>query len=196
MTRVFVARLAGLSVFDPLGDPVGRVRDVVINFSNHGVPRVIGLVVEVPGRRRVFVPMTRVTSVAAGQVITTGLVNMRRFEQRPSETLVMAELLERTITVTTPDETFDGTVEDIAMEQERNRDWVVVKVFCRKGTGHAKVRTLPRLGRRRGETVLVDTDQVTGLKSEAEEQSATRLLETYGNLKAAEQRQCSVSLPR
>ena len=80
MTRVFVARLAGLSVFDPLGDPVGRVRDVVVTFSaRRRVPRVIGLVVEVSGRRRVFVPMTRVTSVDAGQVITTGLVNMRRF---------------------------------------------------------------------------------------------------------------------
>ncbi len=186
LTRVFVARLAGLSVFDPLGDQVGKVRDVVINFSSRGVPRVIGLVVEVPGRRRVFVPMTRVTSVAAGQVITTGLVNMRRFEQRTNETLVMAELLERTIRVTTPDETFDGIVEDIAMEQEPNRDWVVVKVFCRKGIHHAKVRSLPRLGRRRGETVLVDTDQVTGLKSEGEDQSATRLLETYDDLKAAD----------
>jgi len=186
MTRVFVARLAGLSVFDPLGDQVGRVRDVVINFSSRGVPRVIGLVVEVPGRRRVFVPMTRVTSVAAGQVITTGLVNMRRFEQRTNETLVLAELLERTIRVTTPDEAFDGTVEDIAMEQERNGDWVVVKVFVRKGIHHAKVRSLPRLGRRRGETVLVDTDQVSGLKSEAEQQGAARLLETYDNLKAAD----------
>src|SRR6188472_2684987 len=102
MTRVFVARLAGLSVFDPLGDPVGRVRDVVVTFSaRRRVPRVIGLVVEVSGRRRVFVPMTRVTSVDAGQVITTGLVNMRRFEQRGNETLVVAELFERPVQVRT-----------------------------------------------------------------------------------------------
>ena len=86
--RVFVARLNGLSVFDPLGDEVGRVRDVVVTLSartggSGAGPRVIGIVVEVPGRRRVFVPITRVTSIDAGQVITTGLVNMRRFEQRP-----------------------------------------------------------------------------------------------------------------
>ena len=83
-SRVFVARLAGLAVFDPLGDQVGRVRDVVAVFrpgKTHA--RAVGLVVEVPGRRRVFVPMTRVTSMDSGQVITTGLVNMRRFEQRP-----------------------------------------------------------------------------------------------------------------
>ena len=116
------ARLAGLRVFDPFGDPVGRVRDVVVTFSSTTLrPRVIGLVAEVPGRRRVFVPMTRVTSLDAGQVITTGLVNMRRFEQRPNETLVLAELLERSVTVHTTDGSFPGTVEDIAMEPRGRR---------------------------------------------------------------------------
>ena len=59
----------------------------------------LGLVVEVPGRRRIFVPMTRVTSIDAGQVITTGLVNMRRFQQRPTETLVLGEMLDRTVSL-------------------------------------------------------------------------------------------------
>jgi Mg/Co/Ni transporter MgtE len=185
MTRVFVARLAGLSVFDPLGDQVGRVRDVVVTFSaTRRAPRVIGLVVEVPGRRRVFVPMTRVTSVDGGQVITTGLVNMRRFEQRANETLVLAELLERPVRVATPDGPFEAVVEDIAIEQERNRDWVIVKVFCRKGGVGS--RSLSRLGRRRGETVLVEVSDVTGLHRTAEAQSAAKLLETYDDLKAAD----------
>ena len=185
MTRVFVARLAELSVFDPLGDPVGRVRDVVVHFSaGRPAPRVIGLVVEVPGRRRVFVPMTRVTSVDAGQVITTGLLNMRRFEQRGSETLVLAELFERMIQVTTPDEAFEAIVEDVAIEQESNRDWFVVKVFARKGSGGA--RSFSRLGRRRGETALVEIDQVTGLQHEAHGQSAAKLLESYEDLKPAD----------
>ena len=130
-TRVFVARLTGLSVFDPLGDQVGRVRDVVVMFSvNRPEPRVIGLVVEVPGRRRVFVPMTRVTSIDAGAVITTGLVNMRRFEQRPTETLVLAELLDRTVTLV--EDSTPVTVVDIAMDQQRNRDWAITKVFVRR----------------------------------------------------------------
>ena len=83
-TRVFIARLAGLLVYDPNGDQVGKVRDVVaaVRVENRQ-PRVLGLVVEVLGRRRIFVPMTRVTSVDSGQVITTGLVNMGRCEQRP-----------------------------------------------------------------------------------------------------------------
>src|SRR5690625_4212486 len=95
--RVFVARLVSAPVFDPLGDQVGRVRDAVIVYraTMRQFPRVIGLVVEVPGRRRVFVPMGRVTAIDSGQVITTGLVNMRRFEQRQSETLVINDLLDR-----------------------------------------------------------------------------------------------------
>src|SRR5450759_3668284 len=185
MTRVFVARLAGLRVFDPLGDQVGRVSDVVVQFSaRRKAPRVIGLVVEVAGRRRVFVPMTRVTSVDAGQVITTGLVNMRRFEQRTSETLVIAELFERNIGVHTPEETFDAAVEDLAIEQDRNRDWFIVKVFARKGSGGT--RSISRLGRRRGETVLVDIQDVTGLQQETEDQSAAKLLESYEDLKPAD----------
>src|SRR6187397_2078992 len=78
-TRVFAARLAGLPVFDPQGDPVGKVRDVVVVMrpgasSLVSQPRVVGLVVEVFGRRQIFAPMTRITSIDAGQVITTGLL--------------------------------------------------------------------------------------------------------------------------
>ena len=63
-SRVFIARLAGTAVFDPNGDPVGKVRDAVASLrTNNQPPRILGLVVEVPLRRRVFVPMTRVTSI-------------------------------------------------------------------------------------------------------------------------------------
>ena len=182
--RAFVGRLSELSVFDPLGDPVGRVRDVVVTFSaTRRQPRVIGLVVEVAGRRRVFVPMTRVTSVEGGQVITTGLVNMRRFEQRSNETLVLAQLLERVVTVTTPDEVFEGTVEDVALER-RTKDWVIAKLFCRK-TSASPSRGL-RLTRRRGETVLVDVEQVTGLQLRSADQGVARLLENYEDLRTAD----------
>ena len=59
-TRIFLSRLAGLDVFDPLGDPVGRVRDAVVTFgAPRSKPKVIGLLLEVPGRKRVFMPMTR-----------------------------------------------------------------------------------------------------------------------------------------
>jgi Mg/Co/Ni transporter MgtE len=192
-TRVFVARLTGLSVFDPLGDQVGRVRDVVVVFSpTRPEPRVIGLVVEVPGRRRVFVPMTRVTSIDAGAVITTGLVNMRRFEQRANETLVAAELFDRPVIVRGPEAEAAGitmaVVEDLAIEQRARRDWYVVKVFVRQTTGVSSAsRAMSRITRRRsGQTLLLDIRDVTGLHDQTAAQSAERLLETYDDLKVAD----------
>ncbi|WP_370893673.1 magnesium transporter MgtE N-terminal domain-containing protein [Janibacter sp. GXQ6167] len=181
-TRFYVGQLASLDVFDPLGDRVGRVRDVVVTFSSRRRPRVIGLVVEVPGRRRVFVPMTRVTSVEGGQVITTGLVNMRRFEQRSNETLVLAEIIERPVVVRGEDGPIQATVEDIGVEQTRTRDWAVTKVFVRAGRRH----TRGLLVRRRGETFTAPVEDVEGLYGTDTEQSAARLIEHFDDLKAAD----------
>ena len=94
-STVFVARLNGCSVFDPAGDRVGKVRDVLVVYRPTESPRVVGLIVEVPGRRRVFLSIGRVTSIGSGQIITTGLINLRRFEQRGGEVRVIAELLGR-----------------------------------------------------------------------------------------------------
>ncbi|KAB7746248.1 CBS domain-containing protein [Nostocoides sp. F2B08] len=192
-SRVFVGRLAGLSVFDPLGDQVGKVRDVVITASSRR-PRAIGLVVEVPGRRRVFLPMTRVTSVEGGQVITTGLVNMRRFEQRTNETLVVAEIFERQVRARTEDgEVIDVTVEDIGIEKQQNRDWVISRVFCR--VGRPATSTFTRLTRRKGESFVADVADVTGLLDQSREQSVERLLETYADLKVADLAEVIHDLP-
>ena len=128
---MFVARLAGTAVFDPNGDQVGRVRDVVVIMRADRPPRVIGIVAEVPGRRRIFLPITRITAVDTGQVITTGLLNIKRFEQRPGETLVLGELLDRRIS--TKDETVHGTVVDVGIEQARTGDWVLAKLAVREG---------------------------------------------------------------
>src|SRR6478735_8534041 len=153
-TRVFIARLAGVAVFDPNGDQVGRVRDVVAALRiDRQPPRVLGLVVEVQPRRRIFVPMTRVTALDVGQVVTTGLVNLRRFEQRPTETLVLGEMLDRKVALRDDDAQF--TVLDIAMEAARTRDWLLSKVFVRKGIAAARFR-------RKAETKVVDWDAVSG----------------------------------
>ena len=181
-TRVFVARLSGLAVFDPLGDQVGRVRDVVVVFrAGLLAPMAVGLVVEVPGRRRVFLPMTRVTSIDVGQVITTGVVNLRRFEPRPTETLVLAELLDRTVGMR--DGSGDVIVEDVAIGQQRTRDWVVSKVFVRRGTAP---RGLSGRLRKRGETLLVDTDQVSGLSLVTTGQGVESLLSSLASLRPAD----------
>jgi len=177
---VFVARLAGTTVFDPLGDQVGRVRDVVVLVRPKGAPRAVGLVVEVPGKRRVFLPLTRVTAVDAGQVISTGLVNMRRFEQRAFETMAVGELLDRTVEFV--DGSGTGTVEDLAMELQRTGDWLVTKLFVRRNIpgGHRG------LLRRRGETVLVEVGDVNGLSRGTAAQGAELLLAQYEDLKPAD----------
>ncbi len=177
-TRVFVARLAGTTVFDPIGDEVGRVRDVVVLVRSTGAPRAVGLVVEVPGRRRVFLPLTRVTAIDAGQVISTGLLNMRRFEQRASETLVVGELLDRRVELA--DGSGAATVEDVAMELQRSGDWVVTKVFVRRADQRGG------LLRRRGETLLVPVEEVVGLSSAGDAQGAQLLLAQYDDLKPAD----------
>ncbi|MBO1752744.1 magnesium transporter [Actinotalea sp. BY-33] len=178
--RVFAARLVGTTVFDPIGDQVGRVRDVVVLLRLKGAPRAVGLVVEVPGRRRVFLPLTRVTSIDAGQVISTGLLNMRRFEQRASETLVIGDLLDRHVEMV--DGSGGATVVDVAIEQQRTRDWLVSQLFVRRrpqGKGGLGLR-------RRGETLLIDVDEVRSLAGGTELQGAELLLASYDDLKPAD----------
>lgn len=62
--RFYAARLAGTSVFDPLGDAVATIRDVVVVPQSRSTARAVGFVVEVSAKRRVFLPITRVTSIS------------------------------------------------------------------------------------------------------------------------------------
>ncbi len=179
-TQVFVGQLAGTPVFDPLGDQVGRVRDVVVLLRLTRAPRAVGLVVEVPGKRRVFLPLTRVTSIDSGQVISTGLLNMRRFEQRQTETLAVAELLDRTVTL--KDGSGDATIEDLAIEKMRSGDWDVTRLFVRRMDPKPPALRL----RRRGHTMTVDIGAVKSLAFTAEAEGAASILAAYGDLKAAD----------
>jgi len=176
INRIFLARLAGTAVFDPNGDPVGKVRDAVATLrSNNQSPRVLGLVVEVPLRRRVFVPITRVTSIESGAVVITGLLNMRRFDTRTGELLVLGDLLDRTITVVEDNEAV--LVEDMAMEQNRTGDWLITRVhIMRKGHGF----------RRKGATSTLAWEDVTGFAQHESNQGVANLLSTLSNLRAAD----------
>ena len=178
-TRVYVARLAGVAVFDPNGDAVGRFRDVVVMFRPDRLPpRVLGLLVELQHRRRIFVPIGRVTSIEAGAVVlSSGSVNLRRFEQRPGEALVLGALLDRTATIRETDAKV--TVIDAAMEQTRTKDWVLTRLA---------VRDLgSRLARRRGEVRQVEWEELDGLGPTAEaEQGADALLHVLSTSRPAD----------
>lgn len=172
---MFLARLSGIGVFDPKGDQVGKVRDgVVVLRSGSHPPRLTGLVVEVQPRRRIFVPMTKVTAIGTGQVIVTGTVNLRRFEQRAGETLVTAELFDRSVALI---ETGDRVaILDVAVEQSRTTDWYITQLFIRRGGG----------GFRRGERFVVDWSEIGGLSLPAADQSAESLIASLDTMRAAD----------
>ena len=179
--RVFVARLVGLPIFDPVGEQVGKVRDLVVAVRTEvHQPRVLGMVAEVFGRRRIFVPMTRVTNIDSGQVYTTGLLNMRRFEQRPTETLVIGQMLDRTVRITSSNIT--GTVYDVGIEQARNRDWVVSRVAVKEITGSKGLRRRSS----RSQTHVVEWRDVEGLSRREEAQGATHLIAALNEMRPAD----------
>jgi Mg/Co/Ni transporter MgtE len=177
VNRVYVARLAGLVVLGPDGESVGRVRDVVVSMGIvRQQPRVLGLVVELTTRRRIFVPILRVTSIEHNSVTLTGAtISLRRFEQRPGEALVLGQILDTRVRVTDPEleqlAGIDVVVVDLAIEQARSRDWLVTRVAVRHR----------RLGRRT--TVhVVDWKNVTGLTPSAlalPGQGVAQLLEQF-----------------
>jgi flagellar motility protein MotE (MotC chaperone)/CBS domain-containing protein/sporulation protein YlmC with PRC-barrel domain len=177
--RIYAARLVGLPIFDPQGDQVAKVRDLVVTLTTAGnaarQPRVLGLVAEVFGRRRIFVPMTRVTNIDSGSVYTTGLLNMRRFEQRPTETLVVGQMLDREVTVRSSG--VRGTVYDVGMERARNRDWVLSRVA---------VQEPAKALRRRGQSHVAEWDDVDGLTRHEPTQGATHLIAALNEMKPAD----------
>jgi len=179
-----VARLAGTSVFDPRGDRVGRVRDALVVYRKDDPPRVVGLIVEIPGRRRVFVSIGRVTSIGSGQIITTGLINMRRFEQRGGEVRLIAEMLGRKVALT--DGSGGAMIEDVAIEELPSGDWQIAQVFLRR----------PRSGApfAKGATLLANWNQIVE-SIDGEPQSAEQLIATYSELLPADLASTLLDLP-
>ena len=176
LNRVFLARLAGTAVFDPNGDQLGKVRDAVATLrSNNQPPRILGFIVEVPPRKRIFIPITRVTSIDNGHVIITGLLNMRRFEPRTNEISVLSEMLDRSVTLIETNEKV--TVEDVGMELSKTGDWFIEKVHVmRRGIGL----------RRRGASSTLTWGEISGFTINETNQGVSNLLGTLSNLRAAD----------
>ncbi|MGZ4586896.1 MAG: magnesium transporter MgtE N-terminal domain-containing protein [Mycobacteriaceae bacterium] len=182
VSKVFVARLAGLAVLGPDGETIGRVRDVVLTVRlAREQPRVLGLVVELATRRRIFVPMLRVTAIEPTSVtLNTGNVSLRRFAQRPTEILVLAQVLDSSVQVRAPELSGPAVVTDVAIESTRTRDWVVSKVAVRPHRA--------RLGRR-GAVTVVGFEEVDGLTPSTlaqPGQSTDHLMIQFENMRAAD----------
>ncbi len=188
--RVFAARLVGCAVFDPNGDRVGKVRDVVIVRRAKASPRVAGLVVEVPGKRRVFLSIGHVSSIAAGQVLVTGIIDIRRFEQRPDETRVIAELLGRKVHAKA--DGAEARIEDVAIGQDAAGDWEVTQLFIRK----PRTGVAGGLGLAKGPTAFVAwSDVAEALDDDDEDQPADHLVESISELLPADAANVLLELP-
>ncbi|WP_084249935.1 magnesium transporter MgtE N-terminal domain-containing protein, partial [Mycobacterium avium] len=178
VNRVYIARLARMLVLGPLGESVGRVRDVVISISIvRQQPRVLGLVVDLATRRSIFIPILRVAAIDPNAVtLSTGSVSLRHFEQRPGEVLAIGQVLDTVVKVNDPElpelAGVDVVVTDLGIEQTRTRDWMVTRVA---------VRPQRRL-RRRGPVHVVDWRNVQGLTPSAlalPGQAVAQLLEQF-----------------
>ncbi|QYN25207.1 magnesium transporter MgtE N-terminal domain-containing protein [Amycolatopsis sp. DSM 110486] len=184
VNRVFVARLAGLPVFGPDGESIGKVRDVVAGLRlDQQPPRILGLVVELATRRRVFVPMLRVTTIEPTAVtLATGSVNMRHFTQRPNEVLVCGQLLDAHASLAGTETRV--TVVDAAMEPTRTRDWVLAKLAIRER------QTRLGIARRRTAMHVLPWNEVAGLGltdlTAQEPQGAGQLLMLFDTMRAVD----------
>ncbi len=128
---VFISRLRRLPVIDTAGDAMGKVRDVVVQVrGQRRPPRVKGLVSELFGRRRVYIPMERVYSIDALQVIVSGVVNTKRFRRREGETLVVEDLFDRQ--VVPKGASSPTTIYDVSMSPGRAGDWEVSRVALKE----------------------------------------------------------------
>ena len=185
VNRVYVARLARMAVLGPFGESFGRVRDVVVSISIvRQQPRVLGLVVNLATRQRVFIPMLRVAAIEPDAVtLNTANVSLRHFEQRPGEVLTMGQVLDTPVRVSDPElpelAGLDVVVTDLGIEPTRTRDWMVTRVA---------VRVPRRLGRR-GPVRIVDWQNVQGLTPSAlalPGQGVAQLLDQFEGQRAAD----------
>ena len=93
---MYVTRLTRLPLVGADGADIGRVVDVVLDLGGRP-PRVNGFVVAV-GRRRVFVGAGRVGEISEDGVrLRRGSINLRQFELRAGERLVVGELIGRRV---------------------------------------------------------------------------------------------------
>jgi CBS domain-containing protein len=157
-----------------------------VAYRKSGSPKATGIIVEISGRRRVLVPIARVTAIVPGQVITNGLIDFRRFAQHGQEVRVVAEILGRKVHL--HDGSGFANIEDLAIEQNRNKDWFVTELFLRR----PKTSASPFA---RGATLFAGWDQVNENHLGDDTQSASQLLATYTDLRPADLASALMDLP-
>lgn len=155
--RVYAGRLAGMMLMGPYGDSIGRVRDVIVTIYQHR-SHVLGLVIGLPNKRQIFLPMLRIASINPSEVMaTSSSVNLKPFQTRSGEISVQDELIGAKVHTDDPEhESLHGQaleIVDVELKQTRTRDWELSRVaVARRG----------RLGRF-GQVAVVPLSRIQGL---------------------------------
>ncbi|MGO1948219.1 MAG: magnesium transporter MgtE N-terminal domain-containing protein [Mycobacteriaceae bacterium] len=158
-TRVYAGRLAGMLLLGSDGESLGRVRDIVVTIRPSRA-QALGLVAEVAGKRRIFLPMGRVAAIDPKEVtLNTSSVNLRPFRSRAGELTVMEDLVGAKVHTDDPAyENLAGRaveISDVELELTRTREWDLSRVA---------VITRPRLGRR-STPAIIPLKHVHGLSA-------------------------------
>lgn len=134
VTRVYAGRLSGMVVRGPETDAIGRVRDVIVNVRPNGhASRVLGLVVEMTNKRRIFLPMLRVGSIDPHEImLVSGSVSLRGYKPRTGEVAILGDLVGSSVHIDDPElprlHAKPVEIADIELERTRTRDWAISAV--------------------------------------------------------------------
>lgn len=163
-------------------EAIGRVRDVVVIIPD--TARVLGLVVQMVNKTKIFLPMLRIAAIEPQEVmLATGTVSMRTFQSRAGELSVMNDLIGSKVQVDDPEfpELHGKPVEiaDIELERTRTRDWEISRI--------AVFGERPKFGRRPGLDVVPWT-HVHGVTAAGVGQSdaTAELIAKFGDMRPAD----------
>src|SRR6188472_299753 len=93
---LYLSQAIGRPVLDADGEPLGKVDDLIVALGDR-YPPVTGLVVATD-RRRIFLPWSSVARFdAAGARLSNDRIDITRFQQRPDEIRLRADLLDKQI---------------------------------------------------------------------------------------------------
>src|SRR5690349_10028757 len=93
---LYLSQAIGRPVLDAHGEPIGKVDDLIVAIGDR-YPPVTGLVVAT-SRRRIFLPWSHVARFdASGARLSTGIIDITPFQQRPNEIQLRQDLLDKQI---------------------------------------------------------------------------------------------------
>lgn len=171
-----------MMLMGPYGDSIGRVRDVVVTIYQHR-SHVLGLVIALPNKRQIFLPMLRVASINPSEVMaTSSSVNLKPFQSRSGEISIQHELVGAKVHTDDPEhaELHGQALEivDVELKQSRTRDWEVSRVA---------VAQRGRLGRL-GKVAVVPLSRIQGLSASGTgpADSNAELLASFQEMHAAD----------